>query len=243
MPRMKRIGILAHSAEGAALCFLAACHEGERLRGPHFHPAISLDIEAMGESMDDWEAMHLAPIRERFALSAARLAKAGADFFVCPDNTAHLALESEGPAFDIPGLHIACVVAQAAARRNLRRIGILGTKWTMHGPIYPREFRRAGIDSLAPPHATRMRVNTIIFDELVRGIVSESSRREMVAIVQHLKEEGCDAVLLGCTEIPMILNDEVSPLPVLDSTRLLAAAAVRVATGEAPMSGWRGGAV
>jgi aspartate racemase len=237
---MKRIGILAHSAEGAALCFLAACHEGERLSGAHLHPAIALDIEAMGESMDDWEAMRLAPIRERFARSVERLAKAGADFFVCPDNTAHLALETDGPAFAIPGLHIARVVAEEAERRAFRRIGILGTKWTMDGPIYPREFRRMGIDSVAPPQAARMRVNSIIFDELVRGVVQDSPRAEMIAIVRHLKDQGCDSVLLGCTEIPMILNDEISPLPTLDSTRLLAKEAVRVAMGDASMPVWRG---
>jgi aspartate racemase len=238
---MKRIGILAHSGEGAALCFLAAVHEGEREQGAHFHPDIVMDIEAMGTSMDDWEKLDLAPIRARFAAAAKRLAAAGADFFICPDNTAHLALESAGEALALPGLHIADVVASEARQRGFSNIAITGTRWTMEGPIYPREFKRRGLDSRAPERDERELIQAIIFDELVRGDIRPASRERFAAIVGRLKRLGCDAALLGCTELPMLLDDKTSPLPTLDSTRLLAHAAVAVALGKKPLPTWHGG--
>jgi aspartate racemase len=238
---MKHMGILAHSAEGAALCFLAACHEGERRLGAHFHPAITMDIAAMGESMGDWERLDFAPIAERFAASVERLAASGADFFLCPDNTAHLALEVTRAPLALPGLHIADIVAEEAARRGFVKVGLTGTRWTMEGPIYPRELQRRGMASLAPTEDERAIIQNIIFEELVRGIVAGESRTRLVAIIGNLKEQGCDAVILGCTELPIALNNASSPLPTLDSTRLLAHAAVDVALGSKPMPSWRGG--
>jgi aspartate racemase len=238
---MKRIGILAHSGEGAALCFLAAVHEGERRLGAHVHPDIAMDIEAMGASMADWGSGNLSPIRARFAKAATRLTAAGADFFVCPDNTAHLALETPGVDFPLPGLHIADVLAREAKRRGFSKIAITGTRWTMEGPIYPREFVRRGIDHLAPEKPEREIIQAIIFDELVRGDVKAGSRDRFASIVAELKAKGCDAVLLGCTELPMLLDDTTSPLPVLDSTRLLARAAVAVALDDEALPSWRAG--
>ena len=238
---MKRIGILAHSAEGAALCFLEAVHEGERRMGAHFHPDIVLDIEAMGASMGDWERCDSAPIAERFRRAAGRLAAAGAEFFICPDNTAHIAFESAIRPMALPGLHIAEVVADEAARRGFGKIGITGTAWTMEGPVYPGAFTRRNLAFASPPAADRADVQRIIFDELVRGKVRDASRARLAAVVEGLKQQGCDAVVLGCTELPMLLDDATSPLPVLDSTRLLARAAVGVALGSRPLPGWRGG--
>jgi len=238
---MKRIGILAHSAEGAALCFLEAVHEGERRMGAHFHPDIVLDIEAMGASMDDWERGEHAPIAERFRRAAVRLAVAGAEFFICPDNTAHIAFETASRPMPLPGLHIAEVVAEEAARRGFRKIGITGTAWTMEGPVYPGAFVRRDLAFAIPPRADRESVQRIIFDELVRGRVLDISRTRFAAIVAGLKQQGCDAVVLGCTELPMLLDNSTSPLPVLDSTRLIARAAVDVALGARPLPSWRGG--
>ena len=238
---MKRIGILAHSGEGAALCFLAAVHAGEEALGPHFHPDIVMDIEAMGASMADWEALERVPIRARFERAVRRLSAAGAEFFICPDNTAHLALEAPGEALLLPGLHIADIVAGEAERRQFRAIGILGTRWTMEGPIYPRELTAGGLKSLVPDKEQRETIQRIIFDELVRGIVSDESRAALAAVVLDLKRKGCDAVVLGCTELPMILDDTTSPLPTLPSTQLLARAAVDVALGTMPLPTWRGG--
>ena len=238
---MKRIGILAHSAEGAALCFLAACHEGERRLGAYFHPDIVLDIEAMGSSMGDWEKKNLSPIAARLANSVQRLGAAGAAFFVCPDNTAHMALESMRERLALPGLHIAEVVADEAVRRGFRKIGITGTLWTMDGPVYPGALVRRNLSWATPSVADRALVQSIIFDELVLGKIVASSRDRFAEIVSGLKEQGCDAVVLGCTELPMLLDDASSPLPVLDSTRLLAREAVAVALDERSLPSWRGG--
>ncbi|MBV9542186.1 MAG: amino acid racemase [Alphaproteobacteria bacterium] len=238
---MKRIGILAHSAEGAALCFLEAVHEGERRLGAHFHPDIVMDIESMGASMEDWEKNDFAPIAARFQHAAARLKAAGADFWMCPDNTAHLAFEAMTAPLPLPGLHIAEVVADQAKARCFRKIGITGTKWTMAGPVYPGAFTRRGLAFAAPPRAEREIVQRMIFYYLVRGIVTEKSRDQLAMVVAGLKAQGCDAVVLGCTELPMLLNDENSPLPTFDSPRLLARAAIDVALGTRPLPDWRGG--
>lgn len=238
---MKRIGILAHSAEGAALCFLEAVHEGERRLGAHFHPDIVMDIEAMGSSLDDWDKHNLAPIGARFRTSAERLKAAGADFWLCPDNTAHMAFEALAELLPLPGLHIAEIVADEAVRRGFGKIGITGTLWTMEGPVYPGAFGRRGLAFATPPRAEREIVQGIIFDELVRGVVKPESRARLAAIVAGLKAQGCDSVVLGCTELPMLLDDTTSPLPTLDSTRLLARTAVDVALGSRPLPAWRGG--
>jgi len=238
---MKRIGILAHSAEGAAMCFLAACHEGERRLGAHFHPDIVLDIEAMGTSLEDWDRHDFPPIAQRFRGQAERLAAAGADFWICPDNTAHMAFESMTQPLPIPGLHIAEVVADEAKHRGFKNIAVTGTRWTMGGPVYPGAFGRRNLSFAVPPEDDRDVIQAMIMDELVRGVISAESRARLAAIVAKMKAQDCDAVVLGCTELPMLLDDATSPLPVLDSTRLLARAAVDVALGARPMPAWHGG--
>jgi aspartate racemase len=134
-------------------------------------------------------------------------------------------------------------VAEHAVQRGFKKIGITGTLWTMEGPVYPGAFDRRGLAYVAPPRPEREVVQQIIFDELVRGIVSDTSRQTFAGIVGGLKVQGCDAVVLGCTELPMLLDDTASPLPTLDSTRLLARAAVAAAVGERPLPTWRGGPV
>ena len=237
----QHLGILAHSVEGASLCLRTFCHEGVRLLGEHDHPDVTLDCVAMAASMPDWESGDLDSIRRRLAGSVERLARAGVDFFVCPDNTAHLALERPGPDFALPGLHIADVVAAQAARRGHSRVGVLGTRFTMDGPIYPRELSARGLAAEIPEAADRAIVNRIIFDELVNGVFADASREVYLRIIQALAARGCDAVALVCTEIPLLVTDEISPLPTLDSTRLLARAALDVAIGREPMPAWRGG--
>jgi aspartate racemase len=235
------LGILAHSAEGAGLCFLAACHEGEALVGAHQHPEITLSIVPIGASMAHWERMDLAAVREILAKTAERLAAAGAELFICPDNTAHLALELEGPPLPLPGLHIAEIAAATAAERGHRRVGLLGTRWTMDGTTYAAAFARHGLEYRVPEPAERAAMNAIIFDELARGEFNTSSRAGVVRMIDALKAEGCDAVALSCTEIPLLISDEVSPLPTIDSTRLLAKAGVAAALGRRPIPTWRGG--
>lgn len=185
---------------------------------------------------DDYQA-----VREVMLTSLNRLAAAGAGFFVCPDNTVHRALEADGEPFPIPGLHIGEVVAAEAALRGHERVGVLGTKYTMDGPIYPRALAEHQIEAVVPDGDDRDAVNRIIFEELVHGVFTEDSRRAYLDVIERLAARGCDAVALVCTEIPLLVTPDVSPLPTLDSTRLLARAALNVCTGGSPLPIWRGG--
>jgi amino-acid racemase len=239
---MEHAGILAHSVEGAALCLREFAAEGFRELGPHTHPDVTLDCIALAESMPAWEAEDYGAVRSILARSAARLAAAGATFFACPDNTAHIALEQPGEPLPVPGLHIAAEVADFAAREGRRRVGILGTRFTMEAGIYPRVLADRGIEHRVPAAEDRVIVDGIIFDELVNGVVSDASRHEYVRVIERLRGDGCDAVALVCTEIPLLVGPDTSPLPVLDSTRLLARAAFQVGAGRRPMPVWRGGA-
>jgi aspartate racemase len=235
------IGILAHSAEGATLCYRTAWLEGIARMGPHDHPEITLTGVAMQRAMAAWEAGDHQAVRALFHADAAKLAAAGADFFVLPDNTAHIALEAPGEDFPIPCLHIGETVAEAAARDGRGRIAILGTEWTMTGPVYPGALARRGLAWEIPDPADRAEIHRIIFDELCLGEVRDSSRETYRSIIGRLAERGCDAAALVCTEIPLLVTAESSPLPILDSTRLLAAAAVEVALGLRPLPRWLGG--
>ncbi len=231
---MKHIGIVAHSAEGAALCYRAICQEGFRTLGPHTHPEVTMNSIAMSESMDHWERGDLDAIGAILLRSVHRLAAAGADFFICPDNTAHLAfgeLERNAP---IPFLHIVDVVASEAQARGYRRLGVLGTRFTMDGPLYRHVLEKRGIGCDVPDPELRRELNAIIFEELVNGLLRDASRRRFVEAIEQLAARGCDAVVLGCTEIPLIISQSDSPLPILDSTRLLARAAVRHAVEQVP---------
>lgn len=239
-----RFGILAHSSEGAALCFLTFCREGFREMGPHRHPDVMLDCAPMADAMPAWEAGDYPAARAILAQSIERLAAGGCDFFACPDNTAHIALEIEGPELALPGLDIADVVAEQAATLRMKRVAILGTKFTMTGPVYRRALPAVGIEPCFPDDDERADIDRIIFDELVEGEFKEGSRRRYVEIIDRLKtEESCDGAALVCTEIPLLVTPDVSPLPILDSTRLLARAAFEICVGKRPFPTWRGGPV
>jgi aspartate racemase len=240
---MKHIGILAHSFEGATLCFRTACLEGVKRLGPHMHPEITMTCSPMALVVDAWERGDSAELRNFFMEDAKKLAAAGCDFFVCPDNTAHIALESPGDPFPIPALHIGEVVADRAKQDGRTKVGVLGTKYTMMGPVYPGALGRRGIGWAAPDEADRKTVDDIIFDELCLGVFMDESRAAYGRIIERLAEDGCDAVALVCTEIPLLISQDDSPLPIIDSTRLLAAAAVEVAIGDKAMPAWRGGPV
>lgn len=237
---MLHIGVLAHSADGAALCFLEMVREAARHVGAHEHPEMTLSILPMAPALEMYERGDLAGVKAHLARTARRLAAAGCHFFVCPDNTAHMALELPGEPLPLPGLHIAEIVAQRAKDDGRACIGLLGTKWTMDGPVYPGAFDRRGIRLQTPSADDRALVDGVIFNELCRGILSDTSRVEYVRIIDALKRAGCDAVALSCTEIPLLITPDVSPLPTLDSTRLLARAAVAAAIAERPPA-WRGG--
>jgi aspartate racemase len=225
----KHIGIVAGSAEGAALCYRTVCVEASAFMGEHNHPEITLNSIPMAEHMPpiragDWEA-----VAGLMLASAHKVAKAGADFAICPDNTYHQAFEYLVPRSPIPWLHIAEAVAEEARRLGYARLGILGTKYLTEGPVYPEVLAARGIEREIPDEADRERINEIIFKELVNGIFPEASRLYLNEVTEGLKSRGCDAVVLGCTEIPLIVRPDDCPLPTLDSTRLLARAALRMA--------------
>jgi len=223
---VKHIGIVACSAEGAALCYQAIGREALTLVGKNDHPRVTLDSIPMARWLPAFDAGDYAGVA-RFMLDSARLlAAAGADFAICPDNSAHLAWDHVQAATPIPWLHIARVVGEEAARRGFRRVGILGTRYTMAGPVYSESLRALGIDTLVPEAADFETVDRIIFAELVDGVFTDASRQAYSRAIARLGERGCDAVALACTEIPLLVRPDESPLPTLDSTRLLARAAV-----------------
>jgi len=241
--RVTRFGILAHSSEGAALCFLEFCRSGFR-EAQHMHPDVMLDCEAMGNVMAAWDAGDHATVRAFFERAVQRLADGGCDFFACPDNTAHIALEMPGTDLTLPGLNIGDVVSEHAAGLGMTRVAVLGTRFTMDGPVYRRALPAVGIKPVFPNEAERADIDRIIFDELVEGQFTATSRDRYVEIIDRLRrDESCDGVGLVCTEIPLLITPDVSPLPILDSTRLLARAAYEVCTGKRAFPNWRGGPV
>jgi len=226
------IGIAACSAEGAALCYRTICVEGAQLLGPHAHPEVTMHTHSLAEYMDriyrgDWPG-----VGELMLASAAKLARAGADFLICPDNTIHQALPLIERRSPLPWLHIAEVVAAQAAERGYRRLALLGTRWLVESEIYPQKLAARGIAWARPDAAEREELNRIIMDELVCGIFKPEAVAYHRQVIARMRDEGCDAVVLGCTEIPLIMSDANSPLPTLDSTRLLARAALRRAVAQ-----------
>jgi aspartate racemase len=226
---MLHIGIVACSTEGAALCYRTISLEGAQVLGAHDHPEVSLHSHSLARYMKSIEAGDWAGVAELMLSSADKLAKAGADFLICPDNTIHQAFDLVEHRAPRPWLHIAREVAAEAKRREFRRLAVLGTRYLMEGPVYPLALKAAGMEHRIPKAEQRQRINEIIFDELVNGQFLPRSLAYYVEVIRSLKDEGCDAVVLGCTEIPLLVTPESSPLPTLDSTRLLARAAVRKA--------------
>ncbi|HEY1209882.1 MAG TPA: amino acid racemase [Terracidiphilus sp.] len=232
------IGIVACSAEGASLCYRTICVEGAQLLGPHDHPEVSMHTYSLAEYMKcirrgDWQG-----VGELMLSSADKLARTGADFLICPDNTIHQAFPYIESRLKLPWLHIAEVVAAHAAERGFRRIGITGTRWLVESEVYPEKLTARGLTCVRPNADELEAMNRIIFEELVYGVFKPESLNYFQRVLHRMKDEGCDAVILGCTEIPLILNDLNSPLPTLDSTRLLARAALRRAfEGPASYSG------
>jgi len=230
----RHIGIVGCSAEGASLCYRTICAEGAALFGPHAHPEVSMHTHSLADYVACLDAGDLQGVATLMLSSAGKLAKAGADFLVCPDNTIHQAMPMVLPHSPLPWLHIAEVVADEAASRGLRRVGVLGTRWLVDSEVYPQALSARGIEAVRPDVADRSEIGRLIMEELVRGVFQPASVAVFQAVIDRLKDRECDAVVLGCTEIPLIIDDTNSSLPTLDSTRLLARAALRFATrGEA----------
>src|SRR6516165_4906159 len=230
MPR--HIGIVACSAEGASLCYQTICVEGATLLGPHAHPEVSMHTPSFADYTaliyrGDWQG-----VGELMLASAEKLARIGADFLICPDNTIHQALPYIEGRSPLPWLHIAEVAAAEAAARGFQRVGLTGTRWLVESELYPEKLAGHGLECLRPTAAEREATNRIIMDELVYGVFKPEAVAHFQRVIERLKAEGADAVLLACTEIPLIMNDANSPLPTLDTTRLLARAALSRACSD-----------
>jgi aspartate racemase len=222
----QHIGIVACSAEGAALCYRTICTEGPALLGEHEHPEITMHTYPLSKYMhyvyaDDWRS-----VGDLMVASGEILAKAGADFLICPDNTIHQGLDLVLNRSPLPWLHIAEEVANVARENSFRKVGVLGTKYLMEGPVYRQKLDAVGIEQEVPSADARERINAIIFDELVYGKFQDDSRNYFAEVISSLKRKGCDSVVLGCTEIPLLITQNDSVLPVLDSTRTLARASL-----------------
>jgi aspartate racemase len=230
MRMAKHIGIVAVSAEGAALCYRTIAVEGAALLGPHDHPQMTMHTYPLAEYMRHLEADRWDEAGQLLLSSANKLVQVGAELLICPDNTIHQALDRFRERSPVPWLHIAEEVASVAAMRRFRCLGILGTRYLMEGRVYPAKLDAAGIAHQVPEARDRERINDIIFNELVYGRVEASSQRYFQTVIRTLGDRGCDAVVLGCTEIPLLVREGDSPLPAIDSTRTLARAALREAT-------------
>jgi aspartate racemase len=185
---------------------------------------------SFAEYVDCLDRGDLQGVADLMLESARKLAAMGADFLICPDNTIHSAFGLVEPNSPRPWLHIAAVVADEAVSRGFRRVGLTGTQWLVNSSVYPEQLTARGLEFVRPSEAERQVIHHIIMDELVVGVFATSSVAYFQQVIRDLAGRGCDAVVLGCTEIPLIINDQNSPLPTLDSTRLLARAALTRAT-------------
>ena len=232
-PVPEHIGIAACSAEGAALCYKTICVEGASLLGPHAHPEVSMHTPSLADYVKCLERNDWRGVADLMLGSAEKLARIGADFLICPDNTIHQALPLVEPRSPLPWLHIAEVVAAEASARGYRKLGITGTRWLVESEVYPEKLTARGMDYLRPDADERAECNRIIMDDLVYARFKPESVSYFQSVIARMKKDGCDAVILGCTEIPLIITDANSPLPTLDSTRLLARAALKRAVKAA----------
>ena len=229
------IGIAACSAEGAALCYRTICTEAPAILGTHHHPEVTMNTPSLGQYMEHIYRGDWAAVGAMMLASAEKLKRVGADFVICPDNTIHQALPLIEARSPLPWLHIADCVADEAEVRGFRRLGLTGTRWLVESDVYPRKLGERALGYMPPGLAEREEINRIIMDELVRGLLKPEAVAYLQKVIGRLKSEDCDAVVLGCTELPLIMNDANSPLPTLDSTRLLARAAIkRAIRGHSP---------
>jgi aspartate racemase len=225
----KHIGIVGCSAEGAALCYRTICGEAPPLMGEHMHPEVSMHTHPLAEYMVPIRAGDWEKVAALMLSSVQKVSQIGAEFAICPDNTIHEAFDLVKEKSPIPWLHIAEAVASNAIENGFEQLAILGTKYLVTGPVYPITLEKFNIASQIPEEDDRERIDEIIFKELVNGVFTEKSRRYFNEVLEKLKDRGCDAAVLGCTEIPLLVDPDDCPLPVLDSTRLLSRAALKEA--------------
>lgn len=230
---MKTIGLIGGmSWESSAEYYRMINRHSKALHGGH-HNAKSVlvtvdfaEIEAL-QRAQDWVALG-----ERMADAARQLEAAGADLVVLTTNTMHRVHDAIEAAVALPFLHIADPTGAALHAAGVERVALLGTRYTMELPFYAERLRDMfGLDVLVPDEAARNDVHRIIYDELCHGVIDAASRATYVAIIDELAKRGAQAVILGCTEITLLIGAADSPLPVFDTTALHAKAAVEWAAG------------
>ncbi|WP_040168084.1 aspartate/glutamate racemase family protein [Microbacterium gorillae] len=227
---MKTIGLLGGMSWESSLEWYRRANELVRDRLGGFHSArILLDsldfaeIEAL-QAAGDWDTAGVVLARH-----AAALEGAGADLIVLCTNTMHLVAPQIEAAITIPFLHLADVTADAVRDAGVDAVGLLGTAFTMEEPFYRERLESHGLTVLVPDAADRATVHRIIYDELVHGVVTEASRTHYRGVIARLVASGARGVILGCTEIELLVRPEDSPVPIFPTTALHVTAAVDAA--------------
>jgi aspartate racemase len=227
---MKTIGLIGGMSWESSLLYYRLINQGvqQRLGGLHsaellMHSVDFAPIENL-QHTGDWEGASKILID-----AARRLEAGGADFFLIGTNTMHQVAPAVAAAVDIPLLHIADATAQVLVSNEVRRVGLLGTAFTMELEFYRERIERHGIEVVVPELHDRQMVHDIIYQELCLGKVDDDSREVYLAIIDRLREQHIDGVILGCTEIGLLLDSRHTDMPLYDTTEIHAAQAVDVA--------------
>jgi len=224
--QIKHIGIVGCSAEGAALCYKTICTESSKHLGEHAHPEVSMHTHSLALYVNCLQSNNLHGVGKLMLSSVDKLKKQGADFIICPDNTIHQAFDYVAQRSPLPWLHIADCVIREAKKRNYQKLGILGTQWLVESDVYPAKIERANLSWLRPTQEAIEEIDHLIMSELVYGIVRPRTVHYFQKTINKFRDSGCDSVILGCTEIPLLISDSNSSLPTLNSNRILAKAAI-----------------
>lgn len=231
---MKTIGLLAGMSWESSLEYYRIINEETKriLGGSHSSKCLmySFDFQEIEELQHkgDWEQL-----TNEMVLQANNLKKAGADFIVICTNTMHLMAPDIEVETGLKVLHIADVTGASIREKAINRVALLGTKFTMEGDFYRNVLReRHNVDVIIPEYEDRKLVHDIIYNELVLGIINDDSKEKYIEIINKLSERGAEGIILGCTEIPLIIKQEDIAIPVFDTTEIHSKAAVRYAIGD-----------
>ena len=220
------VGIVCCTAEGTALCYTTITSLAQEKYGAHHHPEITMHTPPLADYMIHLQRGDLEGVAGVMLRSAEKLAQAGADFIICPNNTIHTAFDQMGDRSPIPWMHMAEVVADRVIENGLGNVALLGSRALLQSDVYTGRLEARGIAWERPDEPELTELNRIIMEELILELPPQETVDYVRGLIHELGGRGCDSVLLGCTELPAFISDENSDLPTLDSTRLLAAAAV-----------------
>ena len=222
MTRSKNIGIVGITAEGASLCYRTIVSESSVYLGHYHHPEIFLHNPSFHTILEAQKEKDWYEVARIVSLSIDKLTSIGAEVIVIPANSVHYAITEITAASPIPVLNMIELVAAECNKKNFKKVAILGVGITMSDGLYVQPLKNVGIEPILPTDEDQTIINTIIYEEIVPGKVTAHSIEIIVSILEKLKKQGCDGVILGCTELPIVITDSNSPLPFIDTTRLLA---------------------